>query len=64
MGEPKLILCPQCGRKVGHYDGRATVNISAKCSKCNKCVVYIPLTDEVKITDLPERTSASGGFFY
>ena len=62
MGEPKKIYCPQCGHKALTYDGRATVNITARCRKCNKTVVYIPSTDEVKITSIPERTTASGGF--
>ena len=62
MGEPKSILCPQCGRKVGTYDGRATVNITALCEKCRKTVVYMPATDETIIRPLPERTSSSGKF--
>ena len=40
MAESKTIYCPKCGRKVAIWDGRSTNNISVKCKKCNKLVVY------------------------
>ena len=49
MAEPKTIYCPKCGRKVATWDGRSTNNISVKCKKCNKLIVYDVESEEVKI---------------
>ena len=42
MADRKTIYCPKCGRKVAAWDGRSTNNISVKCKKCNKLVIYFP----------------------
>ena len=64
MAEPKTIYCPKCGRKVATWDGRSTINISVKCNKCNKLVVYDIENEKVKIKEIPQRTTSSGMRFY
>ena len=64
MSEPKTIYCPKCGRKVATWDGRSKNNISVKCNKCNKLVVYDVESKEVKIKAIPQRTTSSGMRFY
>ena len=64
MSESKTIYCPNCGRKVGTYDGRSTNNISVKCKKCNKLIIYFAEKDTTGIRPLPERNTASGMRFY
>lgn len=64
MAEPKTIYCPKCGRKVGTYDGRSTSNISVKCKKCNKLVVYNVENEKSEIKEIPQRSTASGMTFY
>ena len=49
MADRKTIYCPKCGRKVATWDGRSTNNISVKCKKCNKLVVYDIENEKVKI---------------
>ena len=55
MAKPKTIYCPNCGRKVGTYDGRSTSNISVKCKKCNKLVVYNVENKKAEIKEIPQR---------
>ena len=64
MSEPKTIYCHKCGRKVATWDGRSTINISVKCKKCNKLVVYDIENEKVKIKEIPQRTTSSGMRFY
>ena len=64
MAEPKTIYCPKCGRKVATWDGRSTINISAKCKKCNKLVVYNVENEKTEIKAIPPRTTSSGMRFY
>ena len=64
MAEPKTIYCPNCGRKVGTYDGRSTNNISVKCKKCNKLVVYDIENEKTEIKEIPQRETSSGMRFY
>lgn len=64
MAEPKKIYCPKCGRKVATWDGRSTNNISVKCKKCNKLVVYDVVNKNAEIKEIPPRTSSSGMRFY
>lgn len=64
MAEPKTIYCPRCGRKVATWDGRSTMNISVKCKKCNKLVVYDVENEKVEIKNIPQRTTSSGMIFY
>ena len=64
MAEPKTIYCPECGRKVSRWDGRGTMNIVAKCNKCNELVVYIASSDTTVIKKIPPRQTSSGKRFY
>lgn len=64
MAEPKTIYCPKCGRKVATWDGRSTNNISVKCKKCNKLVVYDVENEKTEIKEIPKRTASSGMRFY
>lgn len=64
MSEPKTIYCPKCGRKVATWDGRSTINISVKCKKCNKLVVYNVENENVEIKEIPQRATSSGMRFY
>ena len=64
MAEPKTIYCPKCGRKVATWDGRSTINISAKCKKFNKLVVYDVENEKLEIKNIPQRTTSSGMIFY
>ena len=64
MSGPKTIYCPKCGRKVATLDGRSTINISVRCKKCDKLVVYDVEIEEVKIKAIPQRTTSSGMRFY
>lgn len=64
MAEPKTIYCPSCGRKVGTYDGRSTINHIEKCNKCNKLVIYYIDTGKVKIKNIPAKNCSSGMTFY
>ena len=52
MSEPKTIYCPKCGRKVATWDGRSTINISVRCKKCDKLVVYDVENEKVKIKEI------------
>lgn len=60
----KTIYCPQCGRKVATYDGRATINKIAKCKKCAVQVIYDAKKDDATVKPLPERKSSSGAVLY
>lgn len=64
MAEPKTIYCPKCGRKVATWDGRSTINVLAKCNKCNKLVVYNVENERAEIKKIPPRTSSGGMIFY
>ena len=64
MAEPKTIYCPKCGRKVATWDGRSTMNISVKCKKCKKLVIYNVKNEKVEIKNIPQRTTSSGMIFY
>ena len=64
MAEPKTIYCPRCGRKVTTLDCRSANNISVKCKKCNKLVVYDVKNEKAEIKKIPQRTTSSGMRFY
>ena len=64
MAEPKTIYCPRCGRKVTTLNGRSANNISVKCKKCNKLVVYDVKNEKSEIKEIPQRTTSSGMRFY
>ena len=51
--EKQTIYCPSCGRKVGEYDGRATIPVDCKCKKCNKRVRFNPDTGKTELKKLP-----------
>ena len=58
------IYCPECGRKVGTYDGRSQINKSVRCANCNKIVLFNVCTGETSIKPIPGRTQSSGKRFY
>lgn len=60
----RTIYCPNCGRKVGTYDGRGTMNIVCRCDKCVKRVIYYPETGKREIKKLPVRETSSGMTFF
>lgn len=64
MAEPKTIYCPKCGRKVATWDGHSVNNISVKCKKCNKLVVYDVENEKSEIKAIPQRTTSGGMRFY
>ena len=64
MAEPKTIYCPKCGRKVATWDGHSANNISVKCKKCNKLVVYDVENEKAEIKEIPQRTTSGGMRFY
>ena len=64
MAEPKTIYCPRCGRKVTTLDCSSANNISVKCKKCNKLVVYNVENENVEIKEIPQRETSSGLRFY
>ena len=64
MSEPKTIYCPKCGRKVATWDGRSANNISVKCKKCSKLVVYDVENEKSEIKTIPQRTTSGGMRFY
>lgn len=59
----KTIYCPKCGRKVGTYDGRSTIDKICRCKKCNKRIVYHVDTGETEIKNIPKRNCSSGMTF-
>ena len=64
MSEPKTIYCSKCGRKVATLDGRSTINISVRCKKCDKLVVYDVENEKTRIKEIPQRETSSGMRFY
>lgn len=64
MAETKIIYCPRCNRKVTSYDGRSKINPLGRCKKCNKQIIYDIQTSEIKLMDIPPRTTSSGLTFY
>lgn len=46
------------------YDGKTHMNLSKKCNKCNKLVVYNSEKDEITLKKVPGRDQASGMRFY
>lgn len=59
----KTIYCPKCGRKVGTYDGRSTINKVCRCRKCDKRIVYHADTGETERKEIPPRETGSGMTF-
>ena len=57
------VLCPGCGRKVMKHDGKGTIEIAARCSKCKKIVQYCPKTHKRIFIEEPIFES-SGKRFY
>lgn len=60
----KTIYCPCCNRKVAEHNGIGTTKIEVRCKKCGILVVYIPSNGTTTISDVPQRTTASGKRFY
>ena len=63
MAEAKTIYCPKCGRKVGVYDGKSSINLVARCKHCRVQVVYNIKTQETQTKPLPKRNTSSGMAF-
>ena len=63
MAEPKTIYCPRCGRKVGIWDGKSTMDIHFRCKKCKKQVVYHSCNGVLEMKKLPQRNTSSGMSF-
>ena len=62
--EPIVIICPQCHRRVGKYEGRATINPKFKCKECKQLVTYNINSGKVELGKVPERMYGSGMRFY
>lgn len=62
--KPKEIICPQCLKCVGTYDGRSTINHVSRCNICGKRIIYHVDTEEIEIKPLTQRTCSSGITFY
>ena len=63
MAEPKTIYCPRCGRKVGIWDGKSTMDLYFRCKKCKKQVVYHSCNGVLEMKKLPQRNTSSGMSF-
>ena len=61
--EFKTIYCPICGRKVGKYNLRSTMNVTCRCMKCNKRVIYDYQTGKTSVKKMPERFSSGAKMF-
>lgn len=64
MAEPKTVYCPQCGRRVGQWDGRSTINVVTHCRNCKKRVIYHIDKDVTEVKAIPPRNSSSGMILY
>lgn len=60
MAEAKTVYCPICGRRVGEYDGKSSMNLITRCRKCRKQIVYYIKTGETKVKPIPPRATSSG----
>ena len=63
MTKQKTIYCPICGRKVGIWDGKSTMDLYFRCKKCKKQVVYHVCNGVLEIKKLPQRNTSSGMSF-
>ena len=63
MAEQKTIYCPKCGRKVGIWDGKSTMDLYFRCKKCKKQVVYHSCNGVLEMKKLPQRNTSSGMSF-
>lgn len=59
-----IIYCPRCGIKVMSWDEKTTINLIAKCKKCERVVEYDVKEDKVEILGKPIRSQSSGLRFY
>jgi hypothetical protein len=64
MAEAKTIYCPRCGRHVGYYDGRQTMNVIGNCHNCNKRVIYVVAENKIIIKGKPPRLCSSGLIYW
>ena len=65
MCSPKIIYCGKCGRRVGTWDGKSTINVICVCKKCNKKVVYNVDNGTTEVKDRnPRPNSSSVNFSY
>lgn len=54
------VLCPKCGKKVATYDGRSTMNVLTRCTKCRKRVIFHVDTKQTTISNIPPSNTSSG----
>lgn len=57
------VICPRCGRYVGHYDDKSKIDKTYKCSKCRRMVVLHVADMSLEVKFLPERKTSSGLMF-
>lgn len=60
----ETIYCPRCGRAVMRINTKTSMNMSAKCKKCNKLVSYYSDSGQTTIGNIPKRTISSGTRLY
>ena len=58
------VFCPKCMTKVTTYDGRATINIMARCKKCRKRIIYNVETKETTRVEIPQNLTSSGKMLF
>ncbi len=58
MSNPEKIYCPQCGHKVGTWDGKSTIDVVCVCRNCNKQVIYRIATKQTEIKQRMPRPSS------
>lgn len=59
----RIVYCPICGKKTGTYSGMTEDVHVSRCRKCNKRVIYNPLTGETICKRFPEKNTSSGVSF-
>ena len=59
----KIVYCPICKRKTGTYSGLTDSLHISRCRRCNKRVIYNPLTRETTCKPFPEKNTSSGVSF-
>ena len=60
MPNPKVMYCSKCKKRVGAWDGKSTIDVICKCTRCNKRIIYHVASGVTETKELPPRTSSSG----
>lgn len=63
MYKQEKIYCPQCKRVVATYDGRTKTPLITNCKRCEKRVVFDPVTRKIELKKIPPRETSSGVTF-